>query len=52
MKIINCDVISLLKGELFVGKDFNLLRKKCFDLEDKISSEESYEMNSEENFSL
>ena len=50
MKIINCDVISLLKGELFVGKDFNLLRKKCFDIED--SSEESYEINSEENFSF
>ena len=28
IKNINCDVINLLKAELFVGKDFNLLRKK------------------------
>ena len=28
IKNINYDVIILLKDELFVGKDFNLLRKK------------------------
>jgi len=50
IKNINCDVISLLEGELFAGKDFNLLWKKFSELEDKISSEESYEINSEDNF--
>ena len=50
MKNINCDVISLLEGELFVGKDFNLLWKKFSELEDNISSEESYKINSEDNF--
>ena len=50
IKNINCDVINLLKAELFVGKDFTLLWKKFSELEDKISPEESYEMNPEEKF--
>ena len=50
IKNINCDVISLLEGELFVGKDFNLLWKKFSELEDKISSEESFEINVEDKF--
>ena len=50
IKNINCDVISLLKEELFVGKDFDLLWEKFSELEDKISPEESYEMNPDNNF--
>ena len=50
IKNINCDAISLLESELYVGKDFDLLWEKFSELEDKISPEESYEMNPEEKF--
>lgn len=44
IKNINCNVISLLKDELFVGKDFSLLWKKFRELE-KNNNKKDMEIN-------
>ena len=44
IKNINCNVISLLKDELFVGKDFSLLWKKFRELE-KNNNKKGMEIN-------